>query len=659
MDKTGPPTQPPRAAPPRYGRWAPVVCAGLLVVHAVLAVTSLVQKSVTVDEFAHLPAGISYWTLGTFEMYHHNPPLVKMLAGLPVWVAGPEVDAHELAVRPERPSQWAFATDFMFANVDRYHTLFCVGRLVIVGLSVLTGVFVFRWARELYGPLAGCVAVGLWSFSPTVLAHARLVTTDMGACAAGFITTYAFWKWLQRPTWRRTFGVGAVLGLAQLCKFSLLVLYPLTLVLWVLYRVAGRASARVDVRATSRPGVCGQVARLAVIYAVTLPIINMGYGFSGTFAPLGQFEFLSDELTVAARPDPADLAGARDPYAARRLERRSRFRGTWLERVPVPLPFDYVAGYDEQKWEASAGYPVYLNGRMRRHGWWYYYLYALAVKAPVSTLVLLVLAAVSAWRFRSPRAGWADEAVVLVPALAVLAAMSFLTDINLGIRYVLPAFPLVFVLAGRLAMPAALRDRVLRVVVGACLVYTVVCCVRIHPHYLSYFNELVGGPDNGRFHLVDSNLDWGQDLPALRRYLNEHPADPVGLAYFGNMWPGILDIQYEFPPPGLTPELVAHFQPRLGGPDSADWKAFRAKLGPQPGTYAISVHFLMGMPHKIIMGVSTGADGRRRLHYFPHIPGAFSYFQHFTPVARAGYSIHIYRLTQADIDTYYRHHGRP
>ena len=659
MSKRVPPTTDPEPAPARRGPWAVLVCAGLLTIHAVLAVTSLAQKSVTVDEFAHLPAGLSYLKLGSFEIYHHNPPLVKALAAVPVWLAGATLDTNELTVRPERPSQWQFANDFMFVNRARYHLLFCVGRFIIVGLSVLTGIVVFRWARELYGPWAGCTAAALWAFSPTVLAHARLVTTDLGATSAGFIATYLFWTWLRRPTWRRTLGVGVVLGLAQLCKFSMLVLYPLTLLVWIVYRLAAAPARDDDGAAPPRPTLVGQLARLAVMYVLTLPIINLGYLCSGTFTPLGRFDFLSDELTVDAGATPAELASTRDPYVGRLIQRRSRFRNTWLAGLPVPLPYDYVAGYDEQRWETLAGYPVYLNGVFRRRGWWYYYLYAMALKVPLSTLALLVLAGVSAWRFRSPQARWVDEAVVLLPVLVVFAVMSFLTDINLGIRYVLPAFPLLFVLAGRLATPAVLRDRILRVAAGACLAYTIVCCARIHPHYLSYFNELGGGPEHGRFHLVDSNIDWGQDLVLLRKYMNDHGVDKINLAYFGNMWPGVLGINYDMVPPGLSPSLVAQFRESMGGPGAPAWQHFRRQLGPKPGLHAVSVHFLMGMPHKVMMGVKHEAGDRYRVRYFPPVSGAFAYFQHFTPIARAGYSIYIYRLTPSDIASYHRRLGRP
>ena len=226
--------------------------------------------------------------------------------------------------------------------------------------------------------------------------------------------------------------------------------------------------------------------------------------------------------------------------------RINRFRDTALASIPVPLPVHYMLGFDEQKLEAEGipnkfltdqppgaegdelqGYPVYLDGQLAQKSWWYYYLLSLVYKVPEGTwLLVLASAAVLVVSPRSRASGFDEFAVLLVPAV-VLFVMSIFTNINLGLRYVLPVFPFLFISAGKLVPWATgITSRTARAAALAFLALslfaTAAATVAIHPHYLAYFNAVSGGPDRGASHLIDSNLDWGQDLVGLRRWLEKN-----------------------------------------------------------------------------------------------------------------------------------------
>ena len=294
---------------------------GLLIVHAGLLLYSLRRNFVTVDEPGHFAAGISHWDTGTFIMYRVNPPLPRMLAVLPVLLANPHRDYSELSDQPGVRVEWWVSKDFVAANQGRYFDLICLARLAGVGWSSLGGYLIYRWGRTLYGGLAGCFGLAIWCFGPNVLAHAQLLTPDMPATVGGLAATYAFWQYLRGPSWKRAFLAGVVLGLAELTKCTLVVLYVVWPVLWILYRWLGSRVARPesakgvgDTKITPfegqgvpprlgappdrlgvPPGTFFQpvVAQMLLIFFLSVYVINVGYGFENTCQRLGHFRFVS------------------------------------------------------------------------------------------------------------------------------------------------------------------------------------------------------------------------------------------------------------------------------------------------------------------------------------------------------------------------------
>ncbi len=651
------------------GRLTVLAVVGLLALHWGLAVTSLVRENPTVDEVLHLPAGVSYWQTGQFKLYHHNPPLVRLVAALPVVLAKPEMGdlyAPTQGRGGTMPSYWAsdppnkagFGHDFARLNAARFFELFTLARLLMPTFSVLGGLAVFAWSRSLYGTAGGLLSLAVYALCPNLLAHGRLITTDAAAAAFMLGATFLFWRYLERPTGARAAVAGLALGLAQLVKFSSLLLYGI----WPLIALAVAIGRWRGTTAEPWPPVRRLLGQATGIVALSVLTINLGYGFEGFGTPLGSFRFLSRTLTRDRVPVPPGPEAPFDLYRELRLLRQNRFQGTPLAVLPVPLPREYVLGFDDQKFEAEgaplrvgdrrapadavSGYPVYLDGVLRDQSWWNYYLLCLVYKLPEGVWLLLAASLVALVVAPRARASWAAEFAVLIVPVVVLGVMSVLTNINLGLRYVLPALPFLYVAAGKLVpWAASLRGpsrRVAAGVVGLGLAATVAATLSIHPHYLAYFNLVSGGPSRGSEHLIDSNLDWGQDLVGLKRWLDANaPGERVGLAYFGQIPPVIFAARGEpldwFLPPAL-PGTWGDRPPRRYAVQGLD-------RPPEPGLYAVSASLVRGLPWRVYDAPLPGGNPAAAWGPIEAKANAFSYFGRLTPVATVGHSIFVYRIT--------------
>jgi len=553
------------------------------------------QQSPTTDEIAYLPAGLSHWQYGHFELAAVNPPLTRLVAAIPVLFAGPKTDWTHYEKRHEPGVAHAVGEDFIRANGSRSPWLFTIARWACMPFSLLGLWTCYRWARELYGTSAGLLAGVLWCFCPNILAHGPLITPDVGGAAFGVCAAYTFWRWTRLMNWPRALLAGLALGFAQLARTTLIILIPLWLLV-ALIRVATN-NQRHDTRA------CKLAAfQLFAIYAIALFVVNDGYLFVGTGRRLGDFRFVS-----------LALGGP----AAKETGTGNRFIRSPFQDVPLPLPADYVLGFDSQKrqFEEPWSSRSYLRGHWRNGGWWYYYLYGFLVKVPIGTLALLLMAVVARIVDRGRGHDWQSELCVLLPPLIILALVSSQTGFNRHFRYVLAVFPFLFVWMAQIAAVQGTLGRWLRPLAVTACAGSVMSSLWAYPHALSYFNECVGGPLHGHAHLLNSNISWGQDLLYLKRWLTAHPsARPFHLAFAGDFPLEAIGLAFPFPPPAAEKENT------IGGS--------RKARGPDTGWYAISVDYLRGDTYP------------KAAHC--------EYFLRFKPVAMAGYSVYIYHLQDED-----------
>lgn len=460
------PPEPHKTATPRRRLLIAAVCL-LLAIHAGLLAYSATRHSPTMLEPALLVSGLSHWEFGRFELYRVNPPLVRMVAALPVMAAGYKSDWKGFYESPGARPEFSMGSDFIAANGERSIWLFTIARWACIPFSLIGGLFAFAYSREIWrSDAAGLLTLTVWCFEPNILAHAELITNDVACTAFGIGATWLFWRWLKRPTWDRAASAGLVLGLAELAKSSWLFLFglwPLLWMIWALFRNRTESSEKQTTTPSnslhSQPGTLNSLTQLAGLLALALYILNLGYVFDGSFMRLGQFDFVSRSLTGLEKS--GDVG--------------NRFRGSWLGEIPVPFPKQYILGLDTQKHDfESWNRPSYLRGEWKQGGWWYYYLYGLWVKVPHGVQLLWLMACLyPLWRrlvrspessvqYPEPRNSASETALnsqpltlnsltLLTPGLTLFILVSSQTAMNEHFRYVLPTIGTLLVFAGRAA----------------------------------------------------------------------------------------------------------------------------------------------------------------------------------------------------------------
>jgi len=564
----------------------------LLAAIPIQAVPSLMRESATFDEGSHLSSAYEYLVTGVFQQHLDHPPLADQIAAFPLLFLKLQLPADEASQK----SLIRFGNRFVYWNVRDADTILLWGRLPVVLLTVLLGWVVFSWGRELGHPGAGLLALFLCVFDPNILAHGHLATNDLAVTCFSFITVYRFWKLLKSAGWANAIWAGLAFGVAQASKFSAVLLAPILVLLAALWLLSGHearapfplSESRLLVRRPALLRAYALAVILLVIFLIGFVLVWADYRFE-TGTVLGEGRQLSwlDEQLEGSRWEPVVS------YLFREL--------------PVPAP-KYIYGLSVKYTHTEAGRPAFLMGELSEEGWWYYFLVAFLIKTPIPLLIFLAVAAILTVARRA--SFWGREAFLLVPALTWFGVNSS-SGFNLGYRHLLPVLPFLFAFAGQAVALEKIRRRTVIVGLVALLcAWQLVGTLRIHPHYLAYFNELVSGPENGYKYLVDSNLDWGQDLKGLRAYLKAQGIDQVKLSYFGTADPAYYGINYTcLPSFGILSKDKCPIEPDFQN---------------QAGVFAVSATHLQGV--------------------YLDDPHTFDWLKEQEPEAVIGHSIFVYRV---------------
>ena len=468
------------------GRRAGAVCVCLLVLMGANLLGVVWRKGLTADEFYHVPAGYYHLTAGEFRLNTEHPPLVKMLAALPLLFVGVEAPrpTYEPSAEPRERTEQTLAL-FWRANTARFEAVSFWSRVPAVLVTLGLGWLVFVYARRLFGDRAALLAVLLYSFEPTMLAHGRVVQTDVPAAFAYLLFFYALHSYWRAPRTLRALALGCATGLALATKFSLVIVVPvfpaMAASMFVLAPRRGWPRSRVALQA-------GAAALVALLF------VNAVYYFQSP-PPL------AGDLAYVARHTPG-AAGELETY------------GRVLSKV-VPTPF--LLGLYQVVVHNRNGHLASLMGRYGHEGWLLYFPVAFALKTTLP--FLLVTLAALAWASRGlwGRREWRLLLLLGPVALYMLFAVS--SRINIGVRHVIPVFPFLFILGGALLerlLTSGRRRRVLLAVAVLC--WVVFEAARAYPHYIPYMNQLAWRRPHW-YYLSDSNVEWGDDVRALALYL--------------------------------------------------------------------------------------------------------------------------------------------
>jgi hypothetical protein len=588
----------PRAWLSRVPDWA--IFSGFCLLLSLQLVGPLSQQSATFDEPANLVSGYLSLRFGDDRLIPQNLPLVKLLSAAPLTL-------HPDRPLPPSPQPWSAEAQYRYASRFLYQLnggddLLLRGRLAVLPLSLLLGLGVFLWAKQLCGRSAAILALALYAFEPNVLAHSALITTDVATACFMFWTFFGWYLLMEKITWPRLVLAGAALGLGLVSKFTALSLFPIVLLVGS-FVALGSHDLHVHLTGLTPRAVSSRPRKLLVVLGL---LAGMGLMAMAVIWAGYRFTYESATAPIATYPDRWEQSTPANPVQQKLLA---------LALEAKILPETYLYGLSHQL--RLGGYSeAYLMGEIRPGGWWYYFLVTLAVKTPLALLLAVLLAIVVAGRYW--RSNKLAGACLLIPLVAYFVMISG-SGWNIGHRHLLPIIPLQLILVSALTGWAVDKSSGVRLGLAGLLLWYVVSSVSIHPHYLAYFNELVGGPEHGHRYLIDSNLDWGQDLKGLKRYMEEHQIDRVWLSYFGQASPEYYGIEYNYLP------SYDIFEPK-----NLDPRVFRiAALPPLPGTVAVSATLLQGGALHTVYGLG---------------PTYFEYYRRLTPVAKIGYSIFIYQV---------------
>ncbi len=553
-------------------------------------ILSISQKSATFDETAHLPAGYMSLKFGDYGFNPAHPPLVKMLAAVPLLFV--EVKRN-LVTKPIK--NWPDAISFLYDDNDADRLLF-LGRVAVLPLALLLGWVVFLWTKRLFGREAAIFALFLYSFEPNILAHAPLVTTDFGASCFMFIAIYFFYRLAHTFSIAHLLLFGLSVGLAFVTKFVSLQLVPILFLLGIVV-IFVQHSVDVDVKGVFQGRVIGRTKKFVVLL-----LAMIGVGLAAYVVIWAAYRFRYEGISLPGHTYEKPWSKVLPD------EGLSREAVLWLREAKV-LPEAFFYGIFAIS-HTLVGRATFLMGEVSTDGWWYYFIVTFLLKTPLPFLIFLLATPFAMWPY------WRKDPVAVLCLLlpvVIYFGIASVSRLNIGHRHLLPIYPFLFVMAASL-VPWMMNQRALiKGVMGVLAFWYLVSSVLIFPNYLAYFNELAGGPDNGYKYLVDSNLDWGQDLKGLKRYMDEHGINQVWLSYFGLASPDYYGISYNY-----LPSYVI-----LGHKSDAD-------IEPTPYV-AISATNLQGV-------------------YLPYTPGGavnenyFADYRERKPIAKIGYSIFIYRI---------------
>jgi hypothetical protein len=491
------------------------------------------------------------------------------------------------------PAAVRVAQKMLFVDNDA-DTLFLYAKLPMVALALLLGGFVYLWSREIFGPVAAIASALFYAFDPNILAHSSVIQTDLPFAAFFFIGTYFFYRTLNHSTWKNLLLTVLCFGLTAITKHS----FP------AVFLIGGGLGLMSVI--FSQPHGCGIGATRTIFSRWTKGAI-VGATLLGASITAYLFIWAAYGFRFHATP------GVGQPLHLNQSMSENSFFQAWVKMFNDYHIFPEAWTYGQLFVLKRLSRVGYLLGEISDRGFWLYFLIVFFVKTP---LVTLALSLVAVGRSFFERKNHLCQFFLLIP-VAVYFSLAVGSGLNIGVRHILPIYPFLFVLIGGTAAQLwnhkTWLKRGLMLFLGA---YYLFSSFSIYPHYFAFFNELAGGPKNGHRVLLDSNLDWGQDLKGLKRWMEDTEVKKINFLYFGKADPQYYGIDAFYLP--------------------GSWVIRDSSDGELPSYLAISANFLYG--GKLFLT-------EQELEFLRS-------FQLGEPVANIGYSILVYKLDRMNPQIY-------
>jgi 4-amino-4-deoxy-L-arabinose transferase-like glycosyltransferase len=477
-----------------------LIVSALILVQVLQTAYVVHRESLTFDEGDHMYAGYMMLHAGDYGLNPEHPPLVKMLATLPL--LGEKLWLPPLHQREFKAEAYLNGRDWLAHNDGDSQRLVFRMRLAAGLLAIGLSLMVLVAAREWFGTVAGLAALTLVCFDPNVVGHSALVTTDIGVSLFFLTSIYAFYRYVKQPSLLRLALAGLASGLLLATKHSGILLAPMLILLigWEIATAAKGTRGRLALRLL---GAFGAIVVMGVV------VLWAFYGFR-----------------YAARPAGLAMSTPLADYAAP----LSHFNSTAVMVIAHLrlLPESYLIGLVDVKRMAEF-YPTFIFGKNYAHGIWWYFPAVILIKTTLGLLALVATAvfAIFSRRLRKGR----ELAFILIPA-AFYLLVAIQAGIDIGARHILPVDTFLFILAagGIVALAAGSRRWAY---LGAGLVLAhIVSALTVFPNYIAYANEAWGGPRNVHTLLSDANADWAQQLYQVKAWQDRHPAEECWFAYF-------------------------------------------------------------------------------------------------------------------------------
>jgi len=521
-----------------------VLVLGMVAVAALFLFNAAAGDSAIFDETAHIVSGYTYVRHLDYRFNPEHPPLVKMLAGLPLLFEHLNFSTDK-GYWGGLNEQWWAGNEFLYKSGNDADIIILLARIGPILLTLLTIIFIYIFAKGIIGRYWALLPTFLFALSPIVLAHGHYVTTDIGAALGTLLTTHYFLKFLSDQSRKNLILAGLAFGFLQAVKFSGVLLIPYLFILAIIFWFIKKDPPLYKYFwNTVLVMAIGYIFVVYPLYLITTWNYPVGKQVADTEAVIGDFRIQAlADLTI------------------------------WMAGNKILRPFgEYLLGVLMVLQRSAGGNNAYFLGQLSSHGWWYYFPLVYFMKESLPALFIILLAGILGL-FRllaafghGPRKIWEKFKEYLSVQLAEFSMIIFIifywfssitSPLNIGVRHILPTIPFIYILsAGALRkwfafqptlISVTLSERfknlfhlifnfwIKAVILSALVIWLAAETTLAAPYFLSYFNNLFGWRENGFYYVTDSNFDWGQDLKRLQGWvkLNLEPGEKIAVDYFG------------------------------------------------------------------------------------------------------------------------------